>query len=72
MYKLSKLFWVSFILLYLTPSKLWAQEKKPQNLAHFYYTPFSTEIKMFHGLRNLLVKDDSIYSGTLNKLYSKY
>ncbi len=39
----------------------------------FYMPMFklSPEIKMYHGLRNLLVKDDLIYSQSLDALYSK-
>jgi hypothetical protein len=32
---------------------------------------FSPEIKMYHGVRNLLVKDNLIYSQSLDALYSK-
>ena len=32
---------------------------------------FSPEIKMYHGLRNLLVKDDLVYSKSLDGLFSK-
>jgi hypothetical protein len=35
------------------------------------YTKLSPEIKMFNGLRNLIVKDEFVYSGTLEALYSK-
>ena len=39
----------------------------------FYMPMFklSPEIKMYHGLRNLLVKDELIYSQSLDALYSK-
>lgn len=39
-----------------------------------FYLPmfkFSPEIKMYHGLRNLLVKDDLVYSKSLDGLFSK-
>lgn len=39
-----------------------------------FYLPmfkFSPEIKMFHGLRNLLVKDPLVYSQSLDALHSK-
>lgn len=41
--------------------------------ADFYleYFKFSPEIKMFHGLSNLLVKDESPFSSPLEKLYSQ-
>lgn len=35
------------------------------------YIKISPEIKMFTGIRNLLVKDEYVYSNTLDKLYSK-
>lgn len=39
-----------------------------------FYLPmfkFSPEIKMYHGVRNLLVKDDLVYSKSLDGLFSK-
>jgi hypothetical protein len=39
-----------------------------------FYLPmfkFSPEIKMYHGLRNLLVKDELVYSQSLDGLFSK-
>ena len=39
-----------------------------------FYLPmfkFSPEIKMYHGLRNLLVKDELVYSKSLDGLFSK-
>jgi hypothetical protein len=39
-----------------------------------FYMPmfkFSPELKMYHGLRNLLVKDDLVYSQSLDDLFSK-
>jgi hypothetical protein len=35
------------------------------------YIKISPEIKMFTGVRNLLVKDEFVFSNTLDKLYSK-
>ncbi|MBK7853530.1 MAG: hypothetical protein IPJ79_00185 [Bacteroidetes bacterium] len=39
-----------------------------------FYLPmfkFSPEIKMYHGLKNLLVKDDLIYSRSIDALQTK-
>jgi hypothetical protein len=38
---------------------------------YFAYVKFSPEIKMFNGMKNLLVKDEFAYSNSLEKLYSK-
>lgn len=38
---------------------------------YLVYFKFSPEIKMFHGFNNLLVKDNTIYSSSLDKLNSK-
>ena len=39
-----------------------------------FYLPmfkFSPEIKMYHGVRNLLVKDNLVYSQSLDGLFTK-
>ena len=38
---------------------------------YLMYFKFAIEIKMYNGLNNLLVKDDFIYSRTINSLHSK-
>jgi hypothetical protein len=38
---------------------------------YLVYIKMSPEIKMFTGMKNLIVKDEYLYSSTLEKLYSK-